>query len=67
MTNTVVSTTQIFIESSSQNCGLCISREPENHVNGGPVSIWDINEPTPVPKQKGRFELMELCKQLQLL
>ena len=45
MTNVVVSSTQIFIEAGFQHWGLCIPRESENHVNVGPVSIWDVNEP----------------------
>ena len=34
---------KIFIGAGSW--GLCIPRESKNHVNDGPVSIWDINEP----------------------
>ena len=32
-------------KSGSQHWGLCIHRESENHVNVGPVSIWDVKEP----------------------
>ena len=28
-----------------QHWGLCVPRESENHVNVGPVSIWDVKEP----------------------
>ena len=57
MTNVVVSSTQIFIEAGFQHWGLCIPRESENHVNVGPVSIWDVNEPVRTAKlSKGRHK-----------
>ena len=35
----------VIKQSGSQHWGLCIPRESENHVNAGPVSIWDVKEP----------------------
>jgi hypothetical protein len=33
------------LKPGSQHWGLCIPRELENHINVGPVSIWDVKEP----------------------
>ena len=34
----------VVTKSGSQYWGLCIRRESVNHVNVGPVSIWDVKE-----------------------
>ena len=62
--------------SGSQHWGLCIPRESENHVNVGPVSIWDVKEPprttstlavtilsASIETKKGRLGVM-FCKRL---
>ena len=35
----------VTISCGSQHWGLYIPRESENHVNVGPVSVWDIKDP----------------------
>ena len=33
------------LKSCSQCVGLCIPCESENHINVGPILIWDVKEP----------------------
>ena len=44
-TGSIPGTGSCDIKSGSQHWGLCIPRESENHVNVGPISIWDVKEP----------------------
>jgi len=34
----------LMLKPGSQHGGLCITCELENHVNAGPISIWDVKE-----------------------
>ena len=33
----------LVLRPGSQHCKLYITRESENHVKVGPISIWDVN------------------------